>query len=463
MRRRYRAAFAEAWRRRAEQAPVARLPHEAQFLPAALSLRDTPVSPAPRVAIWLLLAFAGLTLLWAVFGRMDVVATAQGKIVPNDRSKTIQPFEVATVKRILVSDGQQVEAGEALIELDATRAEADQARLRGELASARLQVALGRALLAVLEQGAAARLPRPAGVDDAQFREAERLLGGQVDEYMARLGQIDAETARRRAELGATQALVRKLEQTLPIVRERAGDFQGLAAGNFVSRHRYLELEQARIEMAADLASQRHRLKEIKAALDAARSQRRGLAAETRRLAQDSIIDGQQRQAVLEQEYLKAESRGRLMRLSSPVAGTVRQLAVHTVGGVVTPAQPLMVIVPRGDRLEVEAFIENKDIGFIKPNQAAEVKVETFQYTKYGAINATVTSVSHDAINDEQRGLIYSTRVRIAKSQIQVGDTQVNLSPGMAVAVEIKLGKRRVMDYFLSPLLQHTQESLRER
>ena len=151
------------------------------------------------------------------------------------------------------------------------------------------------------------------------------------------------------------------------------------------------------------------------------------------------------------------------MRLTSPVAGTVQQLAVHTVGGVVTPAQPLMVIVPRGDRLEVEAFIENKDIGFIKPNQAAEVKVETFQYTKYGTINATVTSVSHDAINDEQRGLIYSTRVRMAKSQIQVGDTQVNLSPGMAVAVEIKLGKRRVMDYFLSPLLQHTQESLRER
>ena len=186
---------------------MARQPHEAQFLPAALSLRDTPVSPAPRVAIWLLLAFAGLTLLWAVFGRMDVVATAQGRIVPNDRSKTIQPFEVATVKRILVSDGQQVEAGEALIELDATRAEADQARLRGELASARLQVALGRALLAVLEQGAVARLPRPAGVSEEQFREAERLLGGQVDEYTARLGQIDAETARRRAELGATRAL----------------------------------------------------------------------------------------------------------------------------------------------------------------------------------------------------------------------------------------------------------------
>ena len=463
MRRRYRAAFAEAWRRRAEQAPVARQPHEVEFLPAALSLRDTPVSPAPRVASWLLLAFAGLTLLWAVFGRMDVVATAQGRIVPNDRSKTIQPFEVATVKRILVSDGQQVEAGEALIELDATRAEADQARLRGELASARLQVARARALLAVLEQGAAARLPRPAGVSDEQFREAERLFGGQVDEYAARLGQIDAETARRRAELGATRALVRKLEQTLPLVRERAGDFKGLAAGNFVSRHRYLELEQARIEMAADLASQRHRLQEIEAALDAARSQRRGLAAETRRLAQDSIIDGQQRQAVLEQEYLKAESRARLMRLTSPVAGTVQQLAVHTVGGVVTPAQPLMVIVPRGDRLEVEAFIENKDIGFIKPNQPAEVKVETFQYTKYGTINATVMSVSHDAINDEQRGLIYSTRVRMAESQIQVGDTQVNLSPGMAVAVEIKLGKRRVMDYFLSPLLQHTQESLRER
>jgi hemolysin D len=151
------------------------------------------------------------------------------------------------------------------------------------------------------------------------------------------------------------------------------------------------------------------------------------------------------------------------MQLTSPVAGTVQQLTVHTVGGVVTPAQAVMVIVPRDNPLEVEAFIENKDVGFVKPDQDAELKIETFQYTKYGTLHAQVTSVSHDAINDEKRGLIYSTRVKMDKATINVDGTDVNLSPGMAVSVEIKTGKRRVIEYFLSPLLQYGHESLRER
>lgn len=165
----------------------------------------------------------------------------------------------------------------------------------------------------------------------------------------------------------------------------------------------------------------------------------------------------------MEQDLLKADSRGKLMQLTSPVDGTVQQLVVHTVGGVVTPAQPVMVIVPRDNPLEVEAFLENKDIGFVKPNQDAEVKIETFQYAKYGTLHAKVMSVSHDAINDEKRGLIYSTRVKMDKANINVDGTSVSSSPGMAVSVEIKTGKRRVIEYFLSPLMQHTSESLRER
>lgn len=165
----------------------------------------------------------------------------------------------------------------------------------------------------------------------------------------------------------------------------------------------------------------------------------------------------------MEQDLLKADSRGKLMQLTSPVDGTVQQLVVHTVGGVVTPAQPVMVIVPRDNPLEVEAFLENKDIGFVKPNQDAEVKIETFQYAKYGTLHAKVMSVSHDAINDEKRGLIYPMRVKMDKANINVDGTSVSSSPGMAVSVEIKTGKRRVIEYFLSPLMQHTSESLRER
>ncbi|AVR95889.1 HlyD family type I secretion periplasmic adaptor subunit [Pseudoduganella armeniaca] len=460
---RYGAVWRQAWAQRHRMEPVARLPHEAQFLPAALALQETPVSPAPRVTMWLLIGFVALALLWACFGHVDLVATAQGKVVPNDRTKTIQPFETATVKAIHVTDGQVVKAGDVLIELDATTATADQDRVASDLAAARLQVARGQALLAALDNGGSARLARPSGVDELRYAEAQRLLASQLAELGARQGRIDAEVAKREAELRSAQELVRKLEQTLPIARQRAQDYQRLVEQNFASKHGYLEREQARIEVEGDLANLTSRKKEIEAALREARGQRAELLAETRRVSLDSITDGQQKVAALEQELRKASTRGQLMRLTSPVDGTVQQLAVHTVGGVVTPAQPLMVVVPRDHALEVEAFLENKDIGFVKPGQDAEVKFETFQYTKYGTVHAHVTSVSHDAINDEKRGLVYSARVRMDQASIDVDGTAVNLSPGMAVTVEVKTGKRRVIDYFLSPLIVHTSESLRER
>ncbi|MDD2669910.1 HlyD family type I secretion periplasmic adaptor subunit [Zoogloea sp.] len=460
---RYGLVFRHAWAARAQLDPPRRLPHEAQFLPAALALQETPVSPVPRVTMWMLIGFAVLTLVWAVFGRIDVVASAQGKIVPNDRIKTIQPFETSTVRAIHVSDGQIVKAGDVLVDLDATSASADQARLRSDLAVARLQVARAKALLAAIDGGGSLRLVHPEGVDDALFQQGQRLLLGQYGELLAKQNRIDADIARREAELRSTQELVKKLEQTAPIARQRAQDFKNLVDENFVSRHGYLEREQVRIEQEGDLANQRSRLKEIEASLRETKGQRTELIAETRRLSLDSINDGQQKVGSLEQELVKADTRGRLMQLTAPVDGTVQQLAIHTQGGVVTPAQPLMVIVPKDNPLEVEAFIENKDIGFVKGGQDAEVKVETFQYTKYGTIHAGVTSVSHDAINDEKRGLIYSARVKMERASMSVDGTQVQLSPGMAVTVEIKTGKRRVIEYFLSPLLQATRESLRER
>ncbi|MDX1251900.1 MAG: HlyD family type I secretion periplasmic adaptor subunit [Gammaproteobacteria bacterium] len=461
---RYAAVFAWSWRDRKRHDGRARLPHEAQFLPAALALQEMPVSPLPRVAMWLLMAFALIALLWAVFGRIDIVATAQGKIVPNDRTKVIQPIETATVKAIHVVDGQGVKAGEVLIELDATSAQADKDRLASDLAAARLQLGRARALLAALANGRPPRLEKGGGgISGVQWQEAQHLLEGQYGEYTAKRGRIEADIARREAERRSILELVRKLEQTAPIARQRAQDYKDLVDKSFVPRHGYLEREQERIEQEGDLATQRSRLQEIDAALVEGQSQRTALIAETRRLTLDSLNEGLQKAQALEQELLKADTRGRLMTLVSPVDGTVQQLAVHTVGGVVTPAQPVMVIVPGDHPLEVEAFVENKDIGFVNAGQSAEVKIETFPYTKYGTIHAKLTHLSHDAINDEKRGLIYSSRVKMEKATLAVEGKQVNLTPGMAVTVEIKTGKRRVIEYFLSPLLQYGQESLRER
>jgi hemolysin D len=460
---RYAAVFGHVWKIRKDLDPPQRLPHEAAFLPAALELQETPVSPAPRIVAWLLIAFAFIALLWAGFGHIDVVAVAQGRIVPNAGSKLIQPIDTAAVKAIHVVDGQAVKAGQVLVELDATSAQADSVRTGNDLSTAKLQAARARGLLTALTDGRTPRLAPPAGIAVERIAQEQRLLDGQYAEYQARIARIDAEIARREAEYRSTGEVVRKLEQTVPIARKRAEDYKGLVDKNFISKHGYLEKEQIRIEQEADLQTQRSRLKELAAAIDEAKGQRNSAVAETRRLALDTLNEAEQKATGFGQELVKADTRGKLMTLTAPVDGTVQQLAVRTVGGVVTEAQVLMVIVPQDDALEVEAFLENKDIGFVNAGQAAEVKVETFPFTRYGTIPASLVHVSRDAINDEKRGPIYSARARLQRATMQVEDKTVNLSAGMAVSLEVKTGKRRVIEYFLSPLLQHGSESLRER
>lgn len=460
---RYGSVLRYTWAHRSELDSPPRLAHEAQFLPAALALQETPPSPVPRVTMWALIAFATLALLWAIFGRIDVVASAQGKIIPSHKTKIIQPLETATVHAIHVRDGQFVRAGEVLVELDATTTAADQTRLRNDLIVARLQVARAEAMLAAVSRDKQPNIKQIPDIEPPRVREAELQLMGLYGEYIAKLNRVDADIARREAEIRSTREMISKLEQTAPIARQRADDFKRLVDQNFVSRHGYLEKEQIRIEQEGDLATQRSRLGELEAALRETRGEKAAIVAETRRVSLDSLNDGQQKAVTFEQELLKADTRNRLMRLAAPVDGTVQQLAIHTRGGVVTPAQVLMMIVPKDDPVEVEAFIENKDIGFVKPQQDAEIKIETFQFTRYGTIHGEVVSVSHDAIEDEKRGLIYSTRVRMERSSMHVDGTDVRLSPGMAVTVEVKTGKRRVIEYFLSPLIQATTESMRER
>lgn len=461
--RRYSRVLRHVWAERKQMDAPLRRGHEADFLPAALAIRDTPVHPAPRIAMGLIMLFAAIALLWAVFGRIDIVASAQGKLIPDDRSKVIQPKETASVLAIHVRDGQRVAAGDVLIELDATQAHADTTHINQTYLATRLEVTLARALLASLEAMRPPRLIPDFDVDAVRLAAEQRQLDGRHGELRAKLEQIDAEIARREAELRATREGVEKLIQTLPIVRQRAQDYMDLLDKNFVSRHGYLEREQARIEQERDLASQQAKLEEIRAALLEGQRRRVALIAETRRATLDTLSQAEQKLASLAQEQIKAEDRKRLLRLTAPVAGTVQQLAVHTVGGVVTPAQPLLVIVPGDNSLEIEAFVENKDIGFVRAGQVAEIKVETFPFTKYGTLHGTVTQVSGDAIQDEKRGLVYAARVKLQRTTLNVDGKTVKLSPGMAVTAEIKTGKRRVIEYFLSPLMQYGNESLRER
>ncbi|WP_018947565.1 HlyD family type I secretion periplasmic adaptor subunit [Thioalkalivibrio sp. AKL17] len=461
---RYRRAFAIAWGRRREMDPPRRVPHEQEFLPAALSLQETPVHPLPRVIIGLILLLAVLTVVWATLGRMDIVAVAEGKVVPDGRTQTVQATETASVRAIRVRDGQRVEAGDVLIELDSTLSTADVTRLSRELLSARLTAARSEAFLAALDGDTERPVLQPdfPAPEDVLLVE-QRVLRGHVHHYRARMQQLDAEIARRQEEIAAAGAMVAGLEQTLPIIRGRSDDLLQLSDAGMAARHEQLELEQQSIEAANALDAERARRSEAEAALHEAREQRRTLRAESRREALDILHQARSEAESLEQELIKARRRDELMRLRAPVTGTVEQLAVHTVGGVVEPARPLMTVVPEDAEVMVEATLPNKDIGFVRPGQTAEVKLQTFPYTRYGTVEGEVLEVSQDAVQDEQQGLVYVVRVRLDRDTVLVQDEPVRISPGMMATVEVKIGKRRIIEYFLTPLLRAARESLNER
>ena len=411
------------------------------------------------------MAFLALAVLWACLGEIDVVASAQGKVVPSGKTKVIQPREVAVVKAIHVYDGQQVKAGDLLVELDGSQTTADVERLKSDLMAAQVDSARATVLLEAIEGGQepasiASRLPQ---ANEEQQRAAQVWMQGQYLELRSNINQAQAVIEQRSAEIQAALSMIASLRKTLPIAEQLAQDYKRLLARNFVAKHAWLEKEQSRLDQERELAVQQAKLLELQASRREAEQRRESIIAQTRRTMLDLQHESQQKSAALTQELLKAEQRDRLTRLTAPVDGTVQQLAIHTQGGVVTEAQPLMAIVPKDQPVEVEAMLENKDIGFVGPGQEVEIKVETFTFTKYGVIHGTVLSVSEDAIEDEKRGLLYGLRIQLAQNHIRVGDREVPLTPGMAVSAEVKTDKRKVIEYFLSPLKQYVDESLGER
>jgi hemolysin D len=460
---RYVAIFRSVWAIRGQLDPPQRSADERAFLPAHLELTETPVSPTARWTMRIIIAFFCVALLWAILGQLDIVAVAPGRTVVDSRSKVVQPAETGVVRRILVRDGQVVKRGELLIELDATAtgaayAQADEALVNARLAALRLD-----ALAESLDSNRPPVLSAAKDLPQERLTAEQTLVRSQFDTYQARRHALQASIAQRRAELRTTEATIAPLAESARISTARAEDYGKLVEGKYVGRHEYLLREQERIAAERDLATQRNRVQEIRSALSAAEEELRVLITDTRQQTLDQLREATAQVAQLTPEVARTGQRDKLMTLRAPVNGTVQQLAVHTVGGVVTPAQPLLVVVPNGETLEVEATVLNKDIGFVRAGQPVTVKVESFPYTRYGYLTGTVASVSHDTAQDEQLGLVFPARVVLSAAALNIDGVDVGLTPGMALSVEIRTGRRRVIDYLFGPLRQRGGEALRER
>ena len=459
---------------------VTPLNHELAFLPAALEIAETPPSPVGRAIGATIIAIFCFALIWATLGKVDIVATATGKIVPSGRTKLVQPFEAGVVRAIHVHDGQRVKAGEILIELDPTMTAAEQGHLKGDLIAAQLDVARLKAALSDEGDPLAAFHP-PASAAPEQVEMQRQFLISQTAEKRAKLSELDRQASQKDAERQTVAASIAKLQATIPLLQERVDTRKYLTDKGLASKMTYLSEDQDLVGQQQDLAIQQSKMKEAEAALATLKETRLRTAAELRRTTYDDLAKAEQKAAGIAQDVIKAERRTNLQELTAPVDGVVQQLAVHTVGGVVTPAQPLAVIVPLDSHLEIEATLANDDIGFVHEGQDVEVKVHTFNFTRYGLLHGRVLSVSSDAIPrdsgegrsrgqdankaDEQQGpdLVYIARISLDQRQMKVDDRFVDLGPGMAITAEVKTGSRRIIGYLFSPVFSYQHDTFRER
>tara|TARA_R110001599_G_scaffold353823_1_gene599176 strand:- start:57925 stop:59361 length:1437 start_codon:yes stop_codon:yes gene_type:complete len=454
-----------SWRNRALLGNNRLFVTQRHFLPAALEVQESPPSPASHWLLGLLLCLFVIGVLWASFGQVDIVVTAPGRIIPSGQVKQVQAPQAGTISAILVSEGDRVEEGQALVRLDPTYADADGQRVREQLEDAGLQILWRKALedwlLGGREGGVAMTIP-PA-MDPTALAEAEKLYHQHRQEISARMLSLEKELAANGAEQVTARAERARTRATLAVLVERVTAYKTLVDKQYGARVQYLELLQQQTELERSipvLVSREQQLIENAAAITARRS---ASLSEVRKHNLMELVRLNSEHSALVQESRKVARLRSQLLLIAPVTGTVQELVTHTVGGVVSPAQELMKIVPENASIEVEALLQNKDIGFVNAGQFAEVKVDTFNFTKYGLIDAKIENVSNDVVEDQQLGWVFKMRLKLVKDSITVEDKLVRLSPGMSVTTEIKTGERRLIEFFLSPLLRYKQESVRER
>ncbi len=439
------------------------------FLPGVLEIQERVPSPLGRALLWLILSLVVTALVWAWRSPVDIVAVAEGRVVPVGRVRPIQPLAAGIVRRVLVHEGQQVRAGQLLLTLDPTLTNAERRRVATELTAARAEAARLRQIRSRLRaaregtaQGAAAEpaAGAPGGGDDAMQRE---LLASQWREYQAQQEGLRRSLVRQRAELRTLEAQWQAVRARRPLLDDKARALARLARHKLAARQRWQEAEQARVQARYRQVGLEARLDEARAALAVLRSRRRQLAAGFRREILARLLQVEGRIHDLEQALRKAARQDAERELRAPVAGIVDRLRVPGPGTVVAAAQRLMQIVPLEAGLEVEARVLNRDIGFVHPGQAVVIKALTFPFTRYGAFHGRLDRLGTDAQADRRQGLVFLARIRLASLLADKGPHPVRLAPGMRVRAEIHTGQRRLLEYLLSPLLAALDQVAHER
>jgi membrane fusion protein, hemolysin D len=429
-----------------------------EFQPALVRLEEVAPSPLGRRMLWAVLLFLAGLLAWAAFGRLDIVAVADGRLVPDTYLKIVQPADAGVVKEILVKEGEFVREGQVLMRMDAALSDSDLKALAADFQNKRLS------LRRIDAQLAGAPLARRADDPPELFAQVQAQYLANRRAYEGALAQERALLDKAKSDRAAAAAIRKKLARVLPYYREQEAAYAKLEKGGFAGRLMVTDKQRERIEKEQDLRAQEAVIASAAAAIEQEQRKIAQITADYRRQLQTERVDVANQYERAAQELAKQEHRRGYLELRAPQDGLVKDLATHTVGTVASPGTILMTLVPRDENLRAEVWVRNDDIGFVRESQPVKLKLAAFSFQKYGMLEGSVAQIGADAAEqDDARRLAYRTLVDLKSQKLVVDGVRHRLSPGMQVTAEIHLGTRTVLEYLLSPVQKAFQEAGRER
>ena len=434
---------------------------ESRFLHGIDTITRSPLPVTSQLLIWTIAGFFLFVLLWSVFSVVDIVSQAPGKSVPSSRIKLIQAPQLAIVDSIHVEEGQAVKKGQLLVKLD-------RQTLASEQRDAEAKVKQLQARMARLEALIVAAADNSKPVSSALTEQAEgisekRLMEDGWSRYQSDRNNILNQQDRRQASMKRIETDIDRLKRLIPFSVKRFTRNNRLYKKGGVTLEELDTSREALIDRRASLAVLEQELNEAQTELNQSEFE---LSSHREQFINEQSIqrvETEQLLAAAQEQLVRTKVQIDQFELRAPVAGVVKDISVATRGGVVQPAETVMQIVPENVPLEVEAKVLNRDIGFVSKGQKVTVKVDTFNFTKYGSINGTIKHLAQDATEDETLGPVYLALVELEQDTLKIGDRVANIVPGMTMTVDIHVGTRRLIEYVLNPILRYQDEVMRER
>lgn len=447
-------------------------PEALDFAPGLLAIQESPPARLPRTVMYIVISLFVILLLWAIFGKLNIIASAEGKLIPQSYVKIVQPADAGIVEEILVKEGEVVKEGQVLMRMDGKLAEADARTIANDLAMRTMQL---RRIDAELSEKP---LVKEAGDSESLFHQVESQYLDHRKSYMDSLGQAQEALTKSQREYDSAKEVLTKLKKTTPILKQQADAYADMGKDGYVPQVMVRDKQREYLEKAQDFRAQESTVASLAAAMNQAKKQIDQVTSKYRSDLQNERVDADAQYQKLQQDWIKQEHKTGLLELKAPQAGIVKDLATHTSGTVVSPGTVLLSIVPENESLVAEVMVKNDDVGFVYPQQKVKVKLAPYPFEKYGMLDGEVTRInadsdSGDTQSSQSQGTskdkqqtppsVYKAIISFDSQFLESDGQRLKLVSGMQVVAEINQGSRTVMQYLLSPVSKTLIESGHER